>query len=72
MKARIPNLNIYDANWLAIKEFLMAQLNKSREMLENPALQHDESSVIRGKILVYKELLAAERDIQAAATRSPT
>lgn len=72
MKARIPNLNIYDSNWLAIKEFLSAQLNKSREMLENPTLQHDESSVIRGKILVYKELLAAERDIQAAATRSPT
>jgi hypothetical protein len=72
MKARIPNLNIYDSNWVAIKDFLAAQLQKSREMLENPALSHEDSCVIRGKILVYKELLAAERDIQQAATRSPT
>lgn len=72
MKARIPNLNIYDGNWLAIREYLANQLQKSREMLENVELSHEQSSVIRGKILVYKELLAAERDIQAAATRSPT
>jgi len=72
MKARIPNLNIYDSNWVAIKDFLAIQLQKSREMLENPTLSHEDSCVIRGKILVYKELLAAERDIQQAATRSPT
>lgn len=72
MKARIPNLNIYDANWIGIKDYLTSQLAKSRELLESTALSHEDSCVIRGKILVYKELLAAERDVLAAATRSPT
>jgi hypothetical protein len=71
MNARIPNLNIYDPNWIAIKEYLQRQLEKVREMNDNVSLSEAETAALRGRILAYKELLAAEKDLVKAAARPP-
>lgn len=63
MSKDLPKIDIDSPTWGAIKLYLSGVSKSDITQLKNPSRTHEETNVIRGRLLIVDQILALEEKI---------